>query len=89
MKSEQSVFKESHLRSIVKALSWRLLATLTTIFIAGLITGDVEIALAIGGIEFFAKFFIYYAHERVWQLVPNGKSQRPEGSGKPGRGIWV
>ena len=89
MKSEQSIFKDSHLRSIFKALSWRLLATLTTIEIAVFITGDVEVAIAIGGIEFFAKFFIYYAHERAWQLVPNGRFRRSVGSGKSGKGILV
>jgi uncharacterized membrane protein len=56
----------------LKATSWRVLATLTTTIIAYFITGEVETALTIGGIEFVLKFIIYYLHERAWQLVPRG-----------------
>ena len=59
-------YKESHLRSLLKATSWRILATLTTTIIAYFITGEVETALTIGGIEFVLKFVIYYLHERAW-----------------------
>ena len=62
--------RETRLRSLLKAFSWRIVATLTTALIAYGITGEIETALAIGGIEFFLKFAIYYAHERVWQWVP-------------------
>ena len=63
---------ESHLRSMLKAFSWRIVATTTTTAIAYSMTGQIGTALSIGGIEFFIKFFIYYAHERAWQLVPRG-----------------
>jgi uncharacterized membrane protein len=53
---------ETRLRSLLKALSWRILATLTTAIVAYGITGEVNTAVAIGSIEFFLKFFIYYAH---------------------------
>ena len=62
--------RDTHIRSILKSLSWRFLASFTTIVIAYFITGEVSHALTIGGFEFFAKIFIYYFHERVWQLVP-------------------
>ena len=64
--------RESPLRSLLKALSWRIVATTTTALIAYFITGDITLALSIGGIEFVLKFFIYYLHERAWQLVPRG-----------------
>lgn len=67
---------ESHLRSILKACSWRVIATLTTSGIAFGITGEVDTAIMIGGIELFLKLFIYYAHERAWQLVPRGTIAR-------------
>ena len=60
--------KESRKKSIYKALSWRIIATLSTILIAYIITGKTETALSIGGIEFLAKFIIYYLHERAWQI---------------------
>ena len=68
--------RESHLRSVLKAFSWRVVATTTTASIAYLITGQIDTALMIGGIEFFFKIFVYYAHERLWQLVPRGTFRR-------------
>ena len=66
------VIRESRLRSILKALSWRVLATLTTIAIAYFIVGDVKTALKIGAVEVVAKMLIYYLHERAWAKVPLG-----------------
>ena len=75
--------KESHTRSILKALSWRIVATATTTLIAWIMTGQVATALSIGGIEFFAKVPVYYFHERAWQLVPRGAVRRIYGSHEP------
>ena len=72
MHVEPGPYRESHLRSILKAFSWRILATATTAAIAFFVTGEIDTALMIGGIEFFLKFAIYYVHERFWQLVPRG-----------------
>lgn len=68
----KGVKKESHLRTILKTVSWRIIATTTTVTIAYFIFGDIENALKVGGIEFFAKMIIYYVHERAWQLAPRG-----------------
>ncbi|PCJ27300.1 MAG: hypothetical protein COA96_03700 [SAR86 cluster bacterium] len=65
---------DSRLRSLLKAFSWRVLATFTTGVIAYYITGELGAALMIGGIEFFLKFFIYYVHERAWQHIQVGKA---------------
>lgn len=59
-------------RSIAKSFSWRILATLTTIVLAWLVTGQVKAALTIGGIEFFVKMIVYYGHERAWAYIPWG-----------------
>jgi uncharacterized membrane protein len=59
----------SHARSLTKALTWRVTATLTTALIAYIVTGELSMAAMIGGIEFVVKFFIYYGHERVWNLI--------------------
>jgi len=71
MKGEME--KESKVRSLLKAVSWRVIATITTILIAWLVYRDIRPALAIGGIEFVAKFLVYYLHERLWQIVPRGR----------------
>lgn len=57
---------QSHWHSLAKAFSWRVVATLTTAAIAYAITGEVDTALLIGGIEFFLKIGIFYVHERLW-----------------------
>jgi uncharacterized membrane protein len=72
MDTELAVYRESHLRSLIKALSWRVIATLTTASIAFVVTGRIDTALLIGGFEFAMKLVIYYFHERLWQLVPRG-----------------
>jgi uncharacterized membrane protein len=59
----------SHVRSLAKALTWRVTATLTTAVIAYIVTGELGTAALIGGIEFILKFFIYYGHERAWTLI--------------------
>jgi len=70
--SKIKVDKESHVRSILKGLTWRIIATSTIIVIAYFTTGDISLALEIGAIEFFIKFMLYYLHERAWQFVPRG-----------------
>ena len=64
--------RESHLRSVLKGITWRVLATTTTTTIAYFVTGEIKTALSIGGIEFVGKVFIYYLHERAWLMVPEG-----------------
>ena len=64
--------RESRLRSLLKAFSWRIFATFTTVMIAWVITGKIDAAILIGSVEFVLKFFIYYLHERAWQMIPRG-----------------
>lgn len=59
----------SRVRALAKALTWRITATLTTVCIAFVLTGEIGVAAMIGGSEFVIKFFIYYGHERAWNLV--------------------
>ena len=61
---------DSRLRSLVKAASWRVIATLTTMLITWWVTANVNAAMLVGSVEFVAKFVIYYAHERVWLRLP-------------------
>jgi len=77
MKTESAGNQDSRVRSLLKALSWRVLATLTTASIAFFVIGEIVAAALIGSIEFFLKFIIYYAHERAWQRVPEFKSKSP------------
>lgn len=60
---------DSHLRSLVKGISYRLISSVATISISFLVLGDVSMALEIGFVDFFAKIFIYYMHERAWSKI--------------------
>ena len=61
---------ESHTRSILKGITWRVVATTTTIVVSYFVIGEVETALQIGFFEVFAKIAIYYLHERIWAKIP-------------------
>ena len=67
---------ETHRRSIAKALSWRLLATLITGCIVFLLTGRGEFAAKVGLADTLIKFAIYFAHERVWNRIPYGRERK-------------
>ena len=56
----------SYKRHIAKTFSWRIIGTIDTIVISGLLTGSWGVGLAIGGIEIISKMVLYYLHERVW-----------------------
>lgn len=68
--------RESRLRSIFKAITYRIIGTITTAVVAFAVTGEASLALAIGAVEPFAKIIIYYLHERAWQLLPRGYVRR-------------
>lgn len=67
---EGEAIQESHTRSILKGITWQIVATLTTMMIAWIVIGDIGDALQIGFFEFIIKIVIYYFHERVWAKIP-------------------
>lgn len=69
---------ESHTRSIIKALSWRVIATVVTFLVAWLLTGTVNVALKIGLLDTSIKLAAYYLHERVWVQLSFGRLKQPE-----------
>ncbi|MGQ0702907.1 MAG: adenylyl-sulfate kinase [Gemmatimonadales bacterium] len=71
------MFHESHTRSILKAVSWRLMGTIVTTGIVFVFTRRVVLSLAVGGIEFFSKIGLFWFHERLWDLLPWGKRRVP------------
>ena len=68
--------RESQLRSVLKAITYRITGTITTGLITYVVTGEYLTALAIGSIEPFVKLVVYYVHERAWQRVPIGTIRR-------------
>ncbi len=64
--------QEKHWRTLAKTFSWRITATLTTLIISYIITGNLAVAGLIGLFEFFSKMFLYYLHERIWNRTSIG-----------------
>lgn len=64
---------EKPVRSIAKAISWRVIGTLDTLLISYLLTGEVAIAASIASIDFITKMFLYFFHERIWNKINWGK----------------
>ncbi len=60
-------------RSMIKAISWRVLATLITMSVVFVFTGKIELTLLVGGFDAALKVTLYYYHERVWSKVHWGK----------------
>lgn len=69
--------KEAHTRTIVKSISWRVIATLTTITIVYIFTKKPLIALEVGFFEVIFKILFYYLHERGWGKIAWGKKRHP------------
>jgi len=52
--------------SLLKTVSWRIIGTLDTMIISYVLTGALDVAVSIGGIEVVSKMILYYLHERAW-----------------------
>jgi len=64
---------EKPIRSMVKAISWRIVATLTTILLVVLFSKDLALGTIVGITELIVKTIVYYVHERVWNLSNFGR----------------
>jgi len=64
---------EKHSRILMKTLTWRILATSTTILLVFIFTGDLVISTGVGSAELIVKTFIYYLHERIWSMSNFGR----------------
>ena len=67
---------EKPVRSLIKAISWRIVATLTTILLVVIFSRDLVLGTLVGVTELFLKTFIYYVHERVWNLSSFGRKRK-------------
>jgi uncharacterized membrane protein len=61
MKKDVSIY-----RHIAKTVSWRIVGTIDTMVLGFFITGDLTMAMTIGGLEIFTKMILYFLHERLW-----------------------
>ena len=65
---------DKHIRSLTKGISWRFIATLTTMTLVFLFTGDLSLSLGIGVFDVLLKLLFYYLHERAWNNITWGRT---------------
>ena len=56
----------SYKRHIVKSITWRIVGTLDTIILSGILTSSWVMGFTIGGVEIITKMILYFLHERAW-----------------------
>lgn len=56
----------SYKRHVAKTVSWRIIGTLDTMILSGVITGSWITGLTIGAVEVVTKMVLYFLHERAW-----------------------
>ena len=62
----QGTETDSVKKSLMKTISWRIIATTATFIIGWVVTGSVLAGGAIASVEFWAKLALYHGHERAW-----------------------
>lgn len=81
--------KDTHFKSLSKAVSWRIIGTIDTIIISFVIihffgrheplkVPAIFQASTIGLAELFTKILLFYLHERVWNNIQYGKNPAPQ-----------
>jgi len=78
---EEEIMNIHRKRSFAKAISWRAIATLTTMALVYLFTRELSLAAGVGILDFIFKLTLYYGHERLWHerlwnLIKWGKSKK-------------
>ena len=64
---------ETHLRSVLKGISWRFVATMVTTLVVYIYSGELVAAAIIGSIDAIAKIILFWGHERIWQQIHWGR----------------
>jgi len=68
-------FKEHWARSLVKALTYRVLILILDFASIYLLSGKIEVAFGFTMISNVYTSIAYYAHERVWNRITWGKNR--------------
>ncbi|MEN9682866.1 MAG: hypothetical protein RLZZ427_617 [Pseudomonadota bacterium] len=69
---------ETHSRSFVKGISWRVLGSIDTFLLSWFFTSSAKAAGAIASTEVITKVLLYYFHERVWSSIGWGVDRTPD-----------
>ncbi len=69
---------ETHLRSIAKAVSWRVGGTAVTFAVTFVVSGEMNLAVKVGLLDTLVKIGAFYFHERIWHRIGFGKMKPPD-----------
>src|SRR5262245_59670473 len=69
------MYRETHTRSVVKAVSWRIMGTMAKTLLVFVFTRRMVLSLAVGAFEFVSKIGLYWLHERIWDRLRYGKEE--------------
>ena len=70
----------ARLRSLVKAVCWRLVGSIDTFILSLILTGNGKYAVSIASVEALTKIALYYGHERAWRRIRWGRLDAPAAS---------
>ena len=65
---------QNHKMSVIKAVTWRVLATLITLMVAYAITREAVLSVSVGIGDSVLKIIAYYSHERLWNRIERAGS---------------
>jgi adenylylsulfate kinase len=74
----QPLIRTEYKRSGLKAVTWRVIATLTTISIVYVYTGEIDLMVGVGILDVLIKMILYFVHERIWNNVAVGRSVKED-----------
>lgn len=66
-------YLETQSRSIVKAITYRMVGATLGALIALLLTGRLSVAITFGLLDVVVKIGGYYVHERLWERINFGR----------------
>ena len=72
--NEDRAFDDREPRSALKMITWRVVITSSNFFIPFIVTGSWGSATIFAGLATAVNMFLYYAHERIWNIVPWAKA---------------
>jgi uncharacterized membrane protein len=68
--------RETHARSIAKAVSYRVLGSATTGIIVYAATGKGTLSVGVGAADVILKIGAYFLHERIWDHINFGRETK-------------
>jgi uncharacterized membrane protein len=68
------MIRSDYKRSWLKAMSWRAVATATTMALVYGFTGQLKLMVGVGSLDLILKLIFYFLHERAWEMIGFGRT---------------